>query len=1048
MTPSPDQLSTPETASFWAKTGDKESPTRGLSLVQHMLDAGSVAARLWDTWLAPGLQKRFSEHLHLSMEDTRALVSWLTATHDMGKATPEFSGQLDARRDENLAVYRQRIEQQDFEFPEDLVTPTSGLRCPHSKYSQSILIHLLTSNIEGMPCEVAITLASISGAHHGTPADYLSNSADLSNVILERLSPKWHATWQELYNITLERFGASSALHQLAQRGQTIPVSVQFCITGFVIMSDWIASNPDFFPMGTFGSTEQEQRARIGWQALGLEQRWIAALDTNPDTPAADLYASRFGWNNPTLRPMQEVVVEAARSMQSGGMMCIEAPMGQGKTEAGLIAAEFLAQATGRTGVAFAAPTQATSNALFDRVIEWVKYQTNNVAQEQGGPIEPHSMFLGHSKNRFNKSYEALSKADIFDESSTPGRENNRKTLRPGTSLARHSWLSGTKKGLLSSFVVCTIDQVLMTALQARHVMLRHLGLASKVIIIDEVHAYDAYMSKYLSAALYWLGQMNAPVILMSATLPSATRNDLMKSYAKGLKIGAEPDKVAAPAPPSQNDLMAKMKARLAGIQATPKPEASEEPILDLDYPVIHTLTAEDNGTPKKWKVEQPVDQTEIELKLIDDSPESVLNVLESLANDHGCAAVICNTVGRAQEMHAFLSEQFGEEHVILTHSRFTATHRAEQEELLVSKLGKKAHYSKADGEDSSRPHRLIVVGTQVIEQSLDLDFDVMVTDFAPVDLVLQRMGRLHRHDSRSSSERTPAYRKPVCYVRGVETFGSHVEAPDFPRGSKAVYEPMILLSSYAQLLPHFDGEPIRIPADISPLVQTAYQENASGEIPSAWAEVFESAKQEHKKGKDQAEVRAEGYLLCAPQRAQYTMADCMNRLLKPDDLRFSDEQIGEAKVRDTDASLEVIAIVVERNQPGNPNSAIKSYRLLPSINGTDEAESLRFDASADDPPTYWQSMQLAASSIRLPYQYSDAPNHRIKGRILRFDAALDQLEKERIENWQKSFMLEGQLILPFEEIEAGVYSYALCDYELVYTAQLGLQSIDPKNKN
>lgn len=1047
MAPTPEHLSTPETASFWAKTGDKESPTRGLSLVQHMFDAGSVAARLWDTWLAPGLQERFSEHLHLSMQDTRALVCWLAATHDMGKATPEFSGQLDARRDENLVVYRQRIEQQEFEFPEDLVTPTSGLRCPHSKYSQSILIHLLTSNIEGMSREVAVTLASISGAHHGTPAEYLANSADLSNVILERLSPKWHATWQELYNITLERFGASSALQQLARHGQTIPVSVQFCITGFVIMSDWIASNPDFFPMGTFGSAEQEQRARIGWQALGLEQRWIAALDTNPDTPAADLYASRFGWNNPTLRPMQEVVVEAARSMQSGGMMCIEAPMGQGKTEAGLIAAEFLAQATGRTGVAFAAPTQATSNALFDRVIEWVKYQTNNVAQEQGGPIEPHSMFLGHSKNRFNKSYEALSKADIFDESSTPGRENNRKTLRPGTSLARHSWLSGTKKGLLSSFVVCTIDQVLMTALQSRHVMLRHLGLASKVIIIDEVHAYDAYMSKYLSAALYWLGQMNAPVILMSATLPSATRDNLMKSYAKGLKVGAEPNKVATPAPPSQNDLMAKMKARLAGIQAAPKPEASEEPFLDLDYPVVHTLTAEDNGTPKKWKVEQPVEQTEIELKLIDDSPKSVLNVLEPLANDHGCAAVICNTVGRAQEMHAFLSEQFGEEHVILTHSRFTATHRAEQEEILVSKLGKKAHYSEADGEDSSRPHRLIVVGTQVIEQSLDLDFDVMITDFAPVDLVLQRMGRLHRHDSRSNSERTPAYRKPVCYVRGVETFGSHDEAPDFPRGSKAVYEPMILLSSYAQILPHFDGEPIRIPADISPLVQKTYQENTSAEIPSAWAEVFESAKQECDKGKELAEVRAKGYLLCAPQRAQYTMADCMNRLLKPDDLRFSDEQIGEAKVRDTDASLEVIAIVVERNQPGNPNSAIKSYRLLPSINGTDEAESLRFDASADDPPSYWQSMQLAASSIRLPYQYSDAPNHRIKGRKLRFDAALDQLERERIENWQKSFMLEGQLILPFEEVEAGVYSYELCDYELVYTTKLGLQSFKLDNE-
>lgn len=1018
-----ERLSTPTTALFWAKTGNNHSPTHGLSLVQHMLDAGSVAARLWDTWLAPGLQRRFSEHLHLSMEDTRALVCWLAATHDMGKATPEFTCQYDRQENnEYFSAYRKRIRQAKFDLPHNLTVPDKSGVHPHNKYSQSILTHLLTltNNVEGMPSDIAVTLASISGAHHGIPAGYFPNSPERNILILEQLSPQWHAVWQELYDITVERFGATSALQQLAEHGHTIPVAVQFCITGFVIMSDWIASNPDFFPMGTFGSAEQEQRARIGWQALGLEQRWTAALDTNPDTPAADLYASRFGWNNPTLRPMQEVVVEAARSMQSGGMMCIEAPMGQGKTEAGLIAAEFLAQATGRTGVAFAAPTQATSNALFDRVTEWVKYQTNNVAQEHGEPVKPHSMFLGHSKNRFNKSYEELAHVQTFDEQLYPEHGNDTKTLPLDTALARHNWLSGTKKGLLSSFVVCTIDQVLMTALQARHVMLRYLGLASKVIIIDEVHAYDAYMSKYLAAALYWLGQMNAPVILMSATLPSDIRNELMKSYAKGLKIGTKPLKLTT----------------------------YSQSTLDLDYPVIHTLTAEDNGTPKKWKVEQPAEQTEIELKLIDDSPESVLNILEPLANDHGCAAVICNTVGRAQEMHAFLSERFGEEHVILTHSRFTATHRAEQEELLVSKLGKKAHYSEADGEDSSRPHRLIVVGTQVIEQSLDLDFDVMITDFAPVDLVLQRMGRLHRHDSRSSSERTPAYRKPVCYVRGVETFGSYNVAPDFPYGSKAVYEPKILFSSYAQLLPRFDGEPIRIPTDISPLVQKSYQKSMSDEIPKSWADDYVRAEQEYLQNQKSAITRASNYLLRVRTPDDRTMADCMQHLLESVDRRFSDDQIGEAKVRGTYASLEVIAIIVERNQPDNPKSAIKSYRLLPSISGTDEADSLRFNASDNAPPEYQQSMQLAASSIRLPYQYSDAPNHRIKGGKLRFEAALEQLEKERIKNWKDSFVLKRQLILPFEEVEAGVYSYRLCDYELVYTTQLGLQSIDPKNKN
>lgn len=1038
MTLDPDNLSTPETASFWAKTGSPESPAVGLSLVQHMLDAGSVAARIWDIWLAPGLQKRFSEHLHLSLEDTRALVCWLAATHDMGKATPEFAGQLDKRKDENLAVYRQRIEQKNFEFPEDLVTPASSLRCPHSKYSQSILVHLLSRNIEGMPSEVAISLASISGAHHGTPADYLPASNTLSNVILERLSPAWHATWQELYDLTVERFGASSALQQLAQRGRTIPVSVQFCITGLVIMADWIASNPEFFPMGTFGSAEQEQRACIGWQALGLEQRWIAALDTDPSTPAVDLYASRFGWQNPTLHPMQEVVVEAARSMKNSGMMCIEAPMGQGKTEAGLIAAEFLAQATGRTGVAFAAPTQATSNALFDRVIDWVKFQTEHVAQQGGEKIHPHSMFLGHSKKRFNATFTNLPRADVFDHENDTRetRGAGRKTLRPGISLARHSWLSGTKKGLLYSFVVCTIDQVLMAALQARHVMLRYLGLASKIIIIDEVHAYDAYMNQYLSVALYWLGQMNAPVILMSATLPSAIPNKLITSYAEGLKV-------------RKNGSSASKRNRFSALRANSSaPQESSQNItpLDLDYPVIHTLTVEDNGEPKKWKVEQPAEQTEITLEIIDDSPESTLSILKPLADDHGCAAVIYNTVGRAQEMYDFLRQHFSEEQVILTHSRFTAAHRSEQEEILVSKLGKKAHYSDANGEESSRPHRLIVVGTQVIEQSLDLDFDVMITDFAPVYLVLQRMGRLHRHENRDSSERAPAYRKPVCYVRGVEVVGSHNEVPDFPSGSKAVYEPMILLSSYAQLLPHFDGTPIRIPADISPLVQKTYRKSASADIPEAWSEGYESAKQECEKGQEQAKTRAKGYLLCAPTPGQYTMADCMNRLLKPDDLRFSDDQVGEAKVRDTDSSLEVIAIVVERNDPGNPKSSIKRYRALPSMDDASTSTQF-FEADSEIPLDYPTMMRFAASSIRLPYQYSDAHKNHIKGGKLRFDAALDQLEKERIENWQDSFLLAGELILPLEETEEGVYSYTLCDYELVYSTRLGLQSFKLENE-
>ena len=984
----PSQLASVETSSLWAKTGSEETPSIGLSLPQHMTDAGSVAAELWDKWLSPGAKQRIMELLNLTQDEAKSFACWVAATHDMGKATPEFAGQLDSRGKEELRVFRDRIEKQGFCFPQDLTTPPTGTRCPHSTYSQSILIKLLTGRYTD-DVETAKTIASIAGAHHGVPAEYVPETGRAC-AIFEGLNDKWHQAWHELFEMTLEQTGADQVLQKLMS-GTKIPVAVQLYLTGLVIMADWIASNPTFFPMGTFDVEAQRKRLNQGWDTLGLEHPWGAYTG---DAAAPDLYSSRFSWVNPTLRPMQEVVVEAARSMKGGGMMCIEAPMGQGKTEAGLIAAEILAQETGRSGLAFAAPTQATSNALFDRVKAW--------AQGPAGGFEPHTMFLGHAKNQQQDSFRYLQRADIFDsEADIEGKQS----IRPNTSVARHSWIGGRKRGILSTFVVCTIDQILMMALQSRHVMLRHLGLGSKVVIIDEVHAYDAYMGVYLKEALYWLGQMNAPVILMSATLPAHIRTSLMESYAEGLEIQDSADW-------DFDDDFA--------------PEDVTEPSLDLDYPVIHTLTAEDGYTPRKWQVAAPEEQVTISIRQISDEFTDLDKVLAPLDNGHGCAAVICNTVGRAQEAYEYLRAKFGND-VMLAHSRFTAKHRTEKEAALVSLLGKDSH--RGDG----RPERLIVVGTQVIEQSLDLDFDVMVTDFAPVDLVLQRLGRLHRHE-RDDSERPKEYLSPICYVRGIETFGSETQVPEFPKGSCAVYEPAILLSSYARLLPYFDGKTLRIPADMSGLVQEAYKE--CPEYPDAWEGVYKEAREESDKHQKYASVRADSFLLRRPQNQQTVMADVMNSYLGKKDGTLSEDQIGEARVRDGDASLEVIAIVVERDG----DDRIDRYRTIPStLQKTQEIDW--HNAKDPNEPPNSLAFELLASAIRLPYQYSDSPKNRVNGQ-LRFEAALDELEGERIDSWQKNFMLAGELILPFELQDSGFYEVTLCDYRLRYSAELGLQSI------
>ena len=985
----PSQLASVETSTLWAKTGSEETPSRGLSLPQHMTDAGSVAAELWDKWLSPGTKQRIMELLNLTQDEAKSFACWVAATHDMGKATPEFAGQLDSRGKEELRVFRDRIEEHKFNFPLHLTTPPAGTRCPHSTYSQSIIIKLLTERYTD-DVETAKTIASIAGAHHGVPAEYFPETGRAC-AIFEGLNDKWHQAWQELFEMTLEQTGADQVLKKLMS-GTKIPVSVQLYLTGLVIMADWIASNPEYFPMGTFSVEAQHGRLNQGWEALGLEHPWAAHIE-NSDT--SDLYSSRFSWENPTLRPMQEVVVEAARSMKGGGMMCIEAPMGQGKTEAGLIAAEILAQETGRSGLAFAAPTQVTSNALFDRVKAW--------AQGPAGGSEPHTMFLGHAKNQQQDSFRYLQRADIFDsEADVEGKQS----IRPNTSVARHSWIGGRKRGILSTFVVCTIDQILMMALQSRHVMLRHLGLGSKVVIIDEVHAYDAYMGVYLKEALYWLGQMNAPVILMSATLPAHVRTSLMESYAEGLEIQDS----------TEWDFDDDFDS-----------EDVTGPSLDLDYPVIHTLTAEDGYTPRKWQVTAPEEQVTISIRQIGDEFTDFDKVLEPLESGHGCAAVICNTVGRAQNAYEHLRAKFGAD-VMLTHSRFTSKHRAEKEADLVSQLGKGAH--RGDG----RPERLIVVGTQVIEQSLDLDFDVMVTDFAPVDLVLQRLGRLHRHE-RDDSERPSEYRSPICYVRGVEIFGSETQVPEFPKGSRSVYEPAILLSSYAQLLPYFDGKALRIPADMSELVQKAYEDTPK--YPDAWNDAYQEAREEFNKNRETAERRAQSYLLKHPgAQTQTVMADVMNNYINTKNGTLSEDQIGEARVRDSDASLEVIAIVVERDGDGY----IDRYRTIPSA--TRKNQDIDWHNAKDpEEPTKPLAFELLASAIRLPYQYSDSPKNRVNGK-LRFDAAIEELEDERIDSWQKSFMLAGELILPFELQDSGFYEVKLVDYLLRYSPELGLEAI------
>lgn len=201
-------------------------------------------------------------------------------------------------------------------------------------------------------------------------------------------------------------------------------------------------------------------------------------------------------------------------------------------------------------------------------------------------------------------------------------------------------------------------------------------------------------------------------------------------------------------------------------------------------------------------------------MNLVPDDLESLVNLVASLAEDGGVVGVVCNTVRRAQEAYGQLVEHFGEDVVELHHSQFTAWDRSEREHRLVAELGPAAHRG------TGRPARRVLVGTQVLEQSLDIDLDLLVTDLAPADSLAQRAGRLHRHE-RPDADRPRAMREALVYMRGVDTSGG---LPEFESGAVGIYGDRVLLATFAVMQPYLSGEPWCLTHELEFVVEETYR--------------------------------------------------------------------------------------------------------------------------------------------------------------------------------------------------------------------------------
>ncbi|HBR14932.1 MAG TPA: CRISPR-associated helicase Cas3' [Candidatus Omnitrophica bacterium] len=536
-------------------------------------------------------------------------------------------------------------------------------------------------------------------------------------------------------------------------------------LAGLTSFVDWIGSDEKWFPYGTVADCQYLDR----WFNIRRENA-VKALDAlgwlprDPLIKERILFEHAFPWCNPP-RPLQKAVVETVSKVDEPCVLLLEAPMGEGKTEAAFYVHLELQRRFGHRGLYLALPTKATGNEMFTRTLKFLH------SFSAGRTLD---LQLVHGAAMLNESFQNLRLKGIFDE-------ENDGAIRAG------EWFTHKKLALLSEYGVGTIDQALLPILPVRHYFMRLWGLANRVVVFDEIHAYDAYTGTLLIHAIRWLRALGSSVILLSATLPPEFRRRLANALETELLIE------------------------------------------EKEYPRL-TVFSENSCEQKHFEADATRSR-DVVISGIDPSIESLKAAIDTQFFGNGYVGVIVNTVQRAQELYVTFGtgdKIYSEEVVVgkrlsdgteihLFHARYPAQERQRREDAV------RAIYGKNEGQDGkikNRSGRRILIATQVAEQSLDLDFDMMVTDLAPIDLVLQRAGRLWRHER----EFRP-FDRPLFFVAGLEgetqgSFGS-------PLWWNKVYsrEDILLRTWDCLKAKEKRKEKLRLPDEIDDLVRDVYDQ-------------------------------------------------------------------------------------------------------------------------------------------------------------------------------------------------------------------------------
>ncbi len=675
---------------LWAKSPPADATSSmGYPLVPHLLDVATVGRVLLSSVPCP-VTARISE----------AWIATLVGLHDLGKASPGFQRKLGRREIGSTPIEQDQPDRHDISTVQILQQLLKGKGVSHTDASD---------------------LAQAVGAHHGSPF----KAAELQRRW--EITESWHVAHCGVMAAVLEGVGATD-LPALPKDAVERSVLLQWL---------WLGSSE---ALCRWKRLSQQPLKPTEWFTVSLELArkalQTAELASFPlPQPANGEAAVRIALGpDRRPRPLQQTIAEVIDNLPSGAsLVVIEAPMGEGKTEAALSCA------LGSRGVYLAMPTQATSNALFRRLTEFLEA----IPFPDGGhpPIA-----LSHSQGGPDAVALRLREIGLGTDDS---------------SVSAGWWFRGGKRTLLCPHGIGTVDQGLLGVLACRHSFLRLYGLAGRTVIFDEVHAYDNYTSGLIERLISWLKGLGCRVVVMTATLPQQRLQALVAAWS-----GGEDPPLAGSVPPTPT----------------------------APYPRLTWLGSEGVMT----KSFAPSRQQRV---LFQDHPsdvESMATQAAAWATQGARVLVVVNKVARAQHLY----QRLGSGIATLFHARFPMKQRLEIERGVLDAFGPEGVASGGH----------VLVATQVAEQSLDIDFDVLLSDPAPVDLLLQRQGRIHRH----TRNRPEAFTTPQVFVAELHQILPNEELTSF------IYDRWLVLRSTAWLR---ENPILQLPADIDRAVQTVYGE-------------------------------------------------------------------------------------------------------------------------------------------------------------------------------------------------------------------------------